>query len=279
MSIAPVFVDAHVHLHEHVEPGAFLDTAWENARQAAGTPARPPATVVLLLAQVAGNDRFERLAAAAGSDESAALRAGLWTLRRTGEVESLTARRADGARIVLVCGRQVRSAEGLEVLALATCRGFEDGRPIAIVLAEAAGCGALAVLPWGVGKWLGRRGRIVEELLRAGSRQFVCGDNANRPVFWPTPRLLRLAGRLGVRVLPGSDTLPFPGAGTSAGRFGFTIGGTLSPDTPAANLLEWLTDTGRAIAAHGRRDSPWRFLRNQVLLRVRPSGPREGQFG
>ena len=263
---AAVLVDAHAHLHGCFALEEFLDGAREAFQRAAGELGVPLAEGVLLLAQTGGDERFERLAAQAGGAPHDG--AG-WHLSRTGEPVSLAARRGDGARLVLVCGRQVRTAEGLEVLALGTCAGFDDGGPIAAVLPEVEASGALAVLPWGVGKWLGRRGRIVAGIIEQARPGLACGDSGNRPLFWPTPTLLRRARERGVRVLPGSDPLPLPSEARRAGRLGFAVGGALSSDLPAADLARRLADPRTPVTAFGRLETPWRFLRNQVLLRVR----------
>lgn len=265
-------VDAHVHLHECHDTGLLLDAAAANFLSAA-RGARP-ASAVLLLAQPAGAARFERLAAnalpAAAPDPASAG----WGFRRTGEAESIVAVRQDGARLILVCGGQIRTAENLEVLALATTQRFDDGRPAAEAIRAAAAAGAVAVLPWGVGKWFGRRGRLVSRLIDETRLGFACGDNGNRPFFWPRPRLLRRAERVGRRVLPGSDPLPLPAAITRAGSFGFAVGGALDPGRPAADLKARLADPLTAIEPYGGRESARRFLCDQLLVRVRRARPR-----
>jgi hypothetical protein len=62
----------------------------------------------------------------------------------------------------VVCGRQVRADDGLEVAALGTLQDFPDGRPFAESLAAVINSGAITAIPWGFGKWLGARGRKVE---------------------------------------------------------------------------------------------------------------------
>lgn len=264
-------VDAHVHLHECCETDLLLDAAAANFSSAA-RGARPK-SAVLLLAQAAGSDRFEQLAAEALPGSAPDKPAAGWGFRLTAEAESIVAVRRDGARLILVCGRQIRTAEGLEVLALGTTRRFDDGRAAADVLLAAAAAGALAVLPWGVGKWLGRRGRLVSRLIGDAGLRIACGDNGNRPGFWPRPRLLRRAERLGRRVLPGSDPLPLPATVARAGSFGFAVGGALDSDRPAADLKARLADPRVAIEPYGRRESARLFFSNQLLLRARRSRP------
>lgn len=269
MPPSATLVDAHSHLHACFELEAFLDGAWRAFGRAAAELGRTLDCGVLLLAQTAGDERFERLAA--GDAPPGATPGGKsgWSIARTGEPESLVARRADGARILLVCGRQLRTAEGLELLALATCARFADGQPIAAALRGIEAAGAVPVLPWGVGKWTGVRGRVVAGLIDAGRPGLACGDNANRPRLWPEPALLRRARGRGLRVLPGSDPLPLPSEAGRAGRFGLALEGPLDADLPAQDLARRLADPRTPIVPYGRLESPWRFARNQALLRLR----------
>ena len=268
MTTAPAtLVDAHAHLHPGFPLDVFLEGAWGNFRSAAAALGRPLAEGVLLLAQHAGDDRYERLLAQA-ADVEPGCPCGAWSLEPTAEGVSLAARRPDGARLVLVCGRQLRTGEGLEVLALATATRFEDGLPAARAIAAARAAHAIPVLPWGVGKWLGARGRIVRELIDRAAPGLCCGDSANRPVFWPTPRLLLRAADRGLRVLAGSDPLPLRAEAGRAGRFGFALPGPLSATQPGEELAARLADPAESLCAFGRLETPLRFVRNQVALRV-----------
>jgi hypothetical protein len=274
MTLLATLVDAHAYLHACFALESFLDGACEAFRRAATDRGGPLDCGVLLLAQTAGDERFEHLAETAAPHGSAPEGGRGWAIARTGEPESLMARRADGARLLLVCGRQIRAAEGLELLALATCARFADGQPIAAALRAIEAAGALPVLPWGVGKWTGRRGRIVAGLIDAGRPGLACGDNANRPRLWPEPGLLRRARSRGLRVLPGSDPLPLPSEAGRAGRFGFALDGALDANQPARDLARRLADPRTQIIPYGRLESPWRFASNQALLRVRGCAAR-----
>lgn len=52
-----------------------------------------------------------------------------------------------------MAGRQIVTAEKLEVLALGTDLDIDDGRPIREVLSLVTENGGLPVIPWGAGKW------------------------------------------------------------------------------------------------------------------------------
>ena len=129
--------------------------------------------------------------------------------------------------------------------------------------------GAIPVIPWAVGKWLGKRGRILADILEAESgRGLYLGDNGGRPFFWRNIPHFRQAHGLGMPVLPGSDPLPFPSEISRVGSFGFRIPGTISNDQPAMDCRELIRNRGTDIRAYGSLDTPLHFLLNQVRVRL-----------
>src|SRR4051794_39643129 len=138
----------------------------------------------LLLAEMSGANVFARWQSGRAA----------WSVRRTQEQESLIL----GDKLLVIAGRQIVTAERIEVLALLTSETFEEGRPLDETIQRTKLAGALVVLPWGVGKWCGARGRSVAN---AAIRYAVqLGDNGGRPLGWPRPVLFREHC-----VLPGSD--------------------------------------------------------------------------
>ena len=94
---------------------------------------------------------------------------------------------------LLIAGRQIVTEENLEVLALLTDRKFEDGLPLQEVIQTVRENKGISVIPWGFGKWMGRRGRFLESALEeAENSELFLGDNSGRPVFWSRPSHFRL---------------------------------------------------------------------------------------
>jgi hypothetical protein len=264
-----VLVDAHVHLHECFAPSLFLDAAAANMAECAralGLPAATPG--FLLLTESSGADAFSGLA-------TGALATGAWRIEPLPESVSLRAIAEDRPALVLVGGRQIVTAEGLEVLALGTRKSFVDGKPLRSVLAAVDAAGAIPVIPWGFGKWTGRRGRIVRGILREkGGHRVHLGDNGGRPAGSRRPPLFAVAETQGSWVLPGTDPLPFAGEVAKPGRYGFLAEPELDWSEPFASLKRWLRTRNRAPQTYGRLESPvvfaWRQAAMQIVKRRRP---------
>lgn len=237
-------VDAHVHLH--VPANAISDLRQAAAGFTAVGNGKNPAAIMLV--ERAGYDAFRLL-------ES--------QLAPTGEPESLWFEHA-GQRLLIVAGRQIITAEGLEVLGLSTRMHMPDGLPVEQVLERLEEADAIAVLPWGAGKWLGRRGKIVERLLsRARPGHLFLGDNGGRPGWWQVPQF-----STGIPILAGSDPLPLPGSARKIGCYGSLIGTALSDERPATNLKQALRDPATRIATYGRLTPMFRFIADQARLRM-----------
>lgn len=261
----PVLVDAHVHYHRCYEPAAFFDHALANFRRAGAGRGLPSGWIgCLLFTECAGDNYVDRL------KETRSIGDPRWRFAATGEESTLVAT-CDGTEILLVGGRQVVTAEGLEVLALGAPDAFADGRPIEETIAAIAGAGALPVLPWGFGKWTGRRGAIAARLAEdlAHVPQLFFGDSAGRPSLWPRPRLLALAERCGRIVLPGTDPLPLAADVGKVGRLGFVVDDGLDRERPFAALARWLAARRTSPTAYGRLERPITFVQRQVRMQLR----------
>jgi hypothetical protein len=252
-------VDAHVHLHDLSKVPATLDAAATNFARAAGQ--RGNLLGGLLLTQMAHERVFEALA---GRE-----RIGEWRLRRLEqEPETLIASAPHGS-LAVICGRQVRAVDGLEIAALGTLANFRDGRPFTDSLAEVLATDAIAAIPWGFGKWLGDRGRRVEAALaRQDMTNVFLADSGARSWAMREPALIRRARSRGARVLAGSDPFPFAADGRRAGSFGFLARIEPDPERPLDALRRWLRSPQAVPVLYGRPSGPFRFLVNQFGVQV-----------
>ncbi len=252
-----LLIDAHVHVYAHYDTARLLAAFHARIRAVGAT------TGVMMLAEREGTDVFADWAAGKNlPDTVEAL---------PSDPTALVLRQPGAPDIVVVAGRQIACAERVEILALATRQTFHDGTPAAAAMEQTRAAGALPVLAWGVGKWLFGRARIVDGLIQASQGQpLFIADPALRPVFWPTPILMRKARALGHRVLAGSDPLPPETEATRVGQYA-----ELAPDSaldPAAPLTPQIRSilSTHPLRHTGRRAGCLDFLRNLTGKNVVP---------
>jgi hypothetical protein len=254
-----MLVDTHVHLHRRFDLTELLDAAVRNFAAARG-PCEA-GTSCLMFAEITGRPEIARLREAAEDD-------GAWRVERTDEAVSFVARRGD-AELMLIAGRQIVTAERLEVLSLAAEEPIAGGMPVRETLDAVGRAGGIPVLPWGVGKWSFARGRIVDELIEErGADDLFVGDNGGRLGWLPRPARLARAERHGVRVLSGTDPLPLAAECGRVGSFGLRLAAELDPRRPAASLASLLRDRSVPSETYGRAKPPIAFLRDQIALRL-----------
>ncbi|MFO7901846.1 MAG: hypothetical protein R6U98_04235 [Pirellulaceae bacterium] len=255
-------VDGHVHIHEVFDFAEMLDHASGNRSDAARRHGlSPDIPGVLMLTESQGAEGFRRLAERPGQ------RFGRWSVQQTHEPISLRLENDNAAPLILIAGRQIVTAEQLEVLALGTLATFTDGRPIGAVIDKVNDAGALAVLPWGFGKWMGARGRIVRDLLNSprAQRLFV-GDNGGRLHLAPEPSVFRVAREHGIPILPGTDPFPFAEQVRRPLSFGFVLAVDATGEAPAASIKHTLQARRAQPDPFGHRTGMVSFIRSQVAI-------------
>ena len=252
-------VDGHVHFHRLAAVGPTLDAAAANFRSAG--PQTEGWLGAVLLTQTSGERVFEALQSGSTIDG--------WKLSAPElEPESLIARKGTSS-LAVVCGRQVRAADGLEILALGTLETFPDGLPFEEAVIAVRRSGALTVIPWGFGKWFGKRGKRVKSLLTTlGTHETFVGDNGSRINLFGKPALIRASERRGFRLLPGTDPFPVNGDHRRVGRLGFLVDTIPSAAAPWKELRTWLLERTLSPVPYGTALSPIAFLRNQVGIRL-----------
>lgn len=236
-----IAIDSHVHFHSAAGAMEALHIAKDKLALAAGSIG------VVMLAERQGFDVLDEIRP---------------SLVATAEPEALWL--DDSRSLLILAGRQVITSEKLEVLALATTAKLPDGLPAEEVVARLDAADAIVTLPWGVGKWIGKRGALIDRLIAAArpGRLFL-GDNGGRPSFWPVHQF-----KGGLPVLSGSDPLPLPGWPRAVASLASVIEADLSPDAPASSLKMALRDPATGIARMGSLAGPIRFVTEQTKLRL-----------
>ncbi|HSH74211.1 MAG TPA: hypothetical protein VLA09_00790, partial [Longimicrobiales bacterium] len=218
--------------------------------------------------EVQGTDELVRFQEAVESDQEGPVR-----FERTGEGESVIAhveRDDSSVAVVVIAGRQIQTAEGLEVLGLGAPDEPPDGMPLEEAISATVALGAVPVLPWGFGKWTFGRRRVVERAFAGrGPGGFLVADTAHRPTALPRPTLLGRAEAQGIPVLNGSDPVPLRGEDRRPGSSCFVVTGPAMDDRPARWAKRALGALDGSPPSYQRPQSRARCAYRQIALQLR----------
>ncbi|MGD9972852.1 MAG: class I SAM-dependent methyltransferase [Desulfatirhabdiaceae bacterium] len=267
-----LLMDGHVHFRPGYDPELFLTAAWNNFRAISidryGTE---KFAGFLLLTEVETEKMFPMWKQAAVDQK----RIGNWKPELTGDPCCLRFENGKFQSLYLVAGEQIVTAEKLEVLSLFCAQHMDDGRTLSETVHAIQKAGGIPVVPWGFGKWLGKRGRILIELIRtAAPDTFFLGETRHRPNILPAPHPFREAVLKQLRILPGSDTLPMISEQTRAGSYGmaFRISEKQDMRHPGKQLKSVLMNAAIPGISFGAPEKLSRFIQNQIELRRNKRG-------
>lgn len=218
-----IVADTHVHIYPFYDMGRQFAAARAHLAAAASSAGAR----VLCLAERAGQRVF------AGLKTGQPLPPG-WRLGDCADPDAL-AIEDDRGGMSFIAGRQIVTAERIEVLALGRDLDIPDGLPIRATIDRVREGDAIVALPWGFGKWWGRRGASIRNILDEGDPDdLVFADTCLRPALFCEPALLRLARSRGFSILYGTDPLPRPNEEDITGRFATLWEADWDPAHPAA---------------------------------------------
>ncbi|VEP11911.1 conserved hypothetical protein [Hyella patelloides LEGE 07179] len=259
-----IIADAHVHINDCFDLEKMLNASLANFQQHSQQQGyQNNFTGILFLTETKEQDCFNQLAQGKKKVKN-------WSFQPTSEKLSLYAHNNLNQGLFLIAGCQIITAENLEVLALITEQKFEYDLPLKATIQAIITAGGIPILPWGVGKWIGKRGKILTDLLQKNELSPIfLGDNSGRPNFWLRPRCFQQAETKGIKILPGSDPLPLVSEYSRPGSFGFTIQDSLSCEKPGNQIEQMLLDPQIPLQPYGSLENPWRFLSNQLAIRYR----------
>ena len=264
-------VDAHVHIHECYDLSQFFDAAYANCQSVARQKGHEnDFTGVILLTESLGIHWFQHFATLGDKgDLIKGCSNNQWHFRPTDEPSSLIAQSNNGSKLIIVAGRQIVAMENLEVLALLTEKTFPDGTSMRETIEAVRNCGGIPAVPWGFGKWWGKRGKMLSDLLPSQKgKVFFLGDNSSRPGFLPYPSQFTQGEQLGIRVLPGSDPLPFPSEYWRPCSAGFSILGKIQDRTPTEDLKRIMMNPQTTFFPHIVPEAMFRFFKNQFAMHL-----------
>ncbi|WFB37306.1 hypothetical protein P3T73_05970 [Kiritimatiellota bacterium B12222] len=155
--------------------------------------------------------------------------------------------------LFIFAGRQIVSAERLEILALTQSTVPKDGASTSDIIEAVSSCGAVPVLSWAPGKWMFARSKIVKKLIAESEVPLLLGDSALRCQGWPMPAVMK---ETVFPLLAGSDPLPVSGEEQVAGRYGVRIEMTLDLQAPVTSVREALLNPKTPVHFIGKRGGP-----------------------
>lgn len=241
--MSSVNIDSHAHLYDSYSSKTWCEAALANLGSGS----------VVVVVDRKGQDSCARLALEVPAFASwKELPGGLGGVVSWPHAQSL----------IIVRGVQYVARERIEVLGWGVGRTCDDGDCARDILAVIKKSGGLACLPWSPGKWIGKRGRVVQALLESHSpHDFVVGDIALRSSIGPYSLLLARAKRLGYSVVCGTDPLLRTEDETLVGSFGMTIIG----EAPSASedRVRWALARlggGHGVEPYGRRNGVFRAV-------------------
>jgi hypothetical protein len=267
LPVESVLVDGHVHVHSCFDFKAVLKSAQDNFCNAARILGLDgPFGAVLLMTESFGTNYY------AGLAEMAARGASVdgWRFQATRESESLVAVSKSGFELTIIAGRQIVTAEKLEVLATCTDVLFDDGVEISEIIDAVAAVHGVAIVPWGFGKWTGRRKQVINRLMNDfAERPFHLGDNSGRASIWREPSQFERARCRGQLILRGTDPMPFPGEENRIGSFGFCVRGPFERSGPAESIRTLLSSGESQPISYGELENTLVFARHQLKMQIR----------
>ena len=266
-----IIVDSHVHIHDCFDLSTFFESASTNCQTFATTQQHHGSFLgVMLLTESSWDHWFQQLTSFANQGKTITNNSTTtWSFHRTDEDHTLFVRSTQGARLLIVAGRQIVTKEKLEVLGLLTGQSFQDGLSIQEAIQRVKESGGIPVIPWGFGKWWGARGKILTQLMESSvMTEVFLGDNSGRPSFLPYPSHFALANQKGIRIFPGSDPLPFSSENWRPCSVGFSVYGELDESKPGRDLKRILQDSDLPMTPYFHHEGVYRFIKNQVSMQI-----------
>lgn len=265
MAQTTLLIDGHVHLYpvfdlmsaiKHGRENLFSNSNKENIDSTKAVP-------IWLLVERSDTNFFDKLANSPDSYN-------LGDIKFVNANDNLTIRVENDSQPILYifAGQQLVTEKNLEVLSLVSDFNVPDKKkPMDEVIQEIKDVGGIPALNWAPGKWFGYRGRIIyEQIEKQKPENIYIGETTMRPKGWLKPKLIKKAEQKGIRVMAGSDPLPFKGEENEIGSFGFIIQGEFEPDNPARSLRKIFSDPSKKLTLIGKRNNIFKFSKRQYKI-------------
>lgn len=184
-----------------------------------------------------------------------------WQLRYSKKTQFIHANKG-AFEILLAPARQINSVARIEYLLLGCDLDIEDGLEDRVLLSQYTP-NYTVISPWGVGKWLGSRGKLLSQLIAEHGNDFLLGDNGGRPSLWSIIPQFNLSK---LNIVNGSDPLPIEGELDRVASYGIKVESN-STELTLSLLLDEIK-LGRH-QNYGHSMSLFRFLKGRFAMAAR----------
>lgn len=264
-----IFIDGHVHIWKKYDLFTFFETAFLNFSSAiskfeySSTP-----LCLLLFTETPDGYSYSTIVEMADRNSDLINSHDTISFRHTFNGDAIEIVHTKfPIKVILVPGYQLVSNENIEALGLFMKEKVEPNLSLKETIASIKSNNGLTVLPWGVGKWLGRRGKLIEKLIQQGESVFL-GDNGNRPKIWPQKGITELAAKYDLGVISGSDPLNLQGGHYTVGSFGSILPTWKKEDMSLEQIKTELADRKNELIPYGTSQNELAFIRSQIALRI-----------
>lgn len=245
-----IIADTHCHIYPNYELKFAFASAIKNFRAHSAILSKDSynfsasdSELVICLTEKAGCNFFKQLA-------NREIEIDGFQVNNTAENTSLAI--TDGtSSIYLLAGRQLATKERLEVLGLGVDFIAEDGLDLTSAVSTVKSNGAVPVIPWALGKWLGKRSTILSEFLSANPGQVYISDSALRPVGWTNAGVKQMVSIAACKLLVGTDPLPIKGEEARIASYCSVLSSQFDRNNPTMSFLNALkaTNTYQAVGS------------------------------
>lgn len=264
-------IDSHVHLHKCFNEGLFFDSCFKNLSNIKRNAINDG---ILFFTEGRHENSYNYLKEK-NKINSYLNKNVFYSINKLFDDEALELKwEGNSKRIVIIPGYQIVTRENLEVLILAVKERLNDGLAAEEVILKVLDVGGIPVLPWGFGKWYGSRGKKISELIEKYRTKIFLGDNGGRSNLLPYPEHFRLAELHGIRILPGSDPLPFPSEAKRPLSYGFRLSFQFDENKPFKSTRNALLDSLENIKSFGGLTSPLSFIKIQIAMQLKKNKNR-----
>ncbi|WDP90779.1 MAG: hypothetical protein HUN04_14155 [Desulfobacter sp.] len=193
-----------------------------------------------------------------------------WKFIETNEKRSIIAQSGTDKTLILIGGQQIVTNANIELLVIGPEINLPKDTQLLDQIKIVDRGGGIPIIPWGFGKWWGKRGKLVDQVITKKEEiRFFLGDNSGRLKYMPLPKQFLRAEYESIKILPGSDSLPFKKEVRKPGSFGFFLDGTLDKNRPYNSLKRKLYDPSTRLRTYGDKESLSNFIFNQLNMQIR----------